>query len=331
MQNSINIPKPYYELSEHNSRQILIFTIITICWIFVFLELLLPLMQYFFASFLKGVVYNKTGEVLQYSVENSDIKGLTSYFFSWAIDLNKGTPLVSRYWFNPFLTLILQSSLFAVGFAVLLTSIMPRSIGYMHQKIEREIISLIDKISFIKFGYHSDNRHSEVIDDILHSDIRQLQTYVDELKMPLDDLKVLHKAIKWNSSGLLYRIIHVNDGIKMYMRFYFTVRYNNTILGLVYIGAAVLIIIIGLRGLKFIPPTEPSLVLFALGLEFTLLIIYAIVMMYSREEDEFSPEQAASRNDTIMLGKDFGSSREIENLLRVFINKKAPGSKTGNN
>ncbi len=323
MQKSIKTTKEYFELTEHNSRQILIFSIITIFWVVIFLELLLPLMHYFFSSFLKGVVYNKTGEVLQYSVEDSDTKAITSYLFSWAIDLNKGTSLVARYWFNPFLTLILQSTLFAFGISALITSILPRSVGYMHQKIEREIASLIDKIAFIKFGYHSENRHSEVIDDILHADLIHLQTYVDEFKMPLDDIKILHKAIKWDSSSLLYRIFHVNDGIRMYMRFYFTVRYNNTILGLVYMGAAVLIIIIGLRGLKFIPPTEPSLVLFALGLEFTLLIIYAIVMIYSRQEDEFTPEQATSHNEVLMLGKDFGSSKEIENLLRVFINKKS--------
>jgi hypothetical protein len=116
---------------------------------------------------------------------------------------------------------------------------------------------------------------------------------------------------------------HVNDGIRMYMRYYFTVQYSNAVLGFVYIGAAVLIIIIGLRGLKFIPPTEPSLVLFALGLEFSLLIVYAVTLMYARQEEEFVLEQSGSQSDVLMLGKDFGSSKDIENLLRVFINKKS--------
>jgi hypothetical protein len=64
-------------------------------------------------------------------------------------------------------------------------------------------------------------------------------------------------------------------------------------------------------------------VLFALGLEFSLLIVYAVTLMYARQEDEFVLEQTNSKSDMLMLGKDFGSSKDIENLLRVFINKKS--------
>jgi hypothetical protein len=92
-------------------------------------------------------------------------------------------------------------------------------------------------------------------------------------------------------------------------------------------GAAVLIIIIGLRGLKFIPPTQPSLVLFALGLEFSLLIIYAITLMYSKqdEEKEIEPIYAHSQNN--YLNTDFGSARDIERLLRVFIKSSEKNKK----
>jgi hypothetical protein len=108
------------------------------------------------------------------------------------------------------------------------------------------------------------------------------------------------------------------------MRYYFTVKYSNTILGFVYIGAAVLIIMIGLRGLKFIPSTQPSFVLFALGLEFSLLITYAVTLMYSRNEDEVEREMHNQRNQK---GKSsvqelLGNSREVENLLRVFLHTK---------
>jgi hypothetical protein len=61
-------------------------------------------------------------------------------------------------------------------------------------------------------------------------------------------------------------------------------------------------------------------VLFALGLEFSLLVIYAFSLIYTKQEEE---EDVVKHNDmfgeNIFLGSDFGSSREIEKLLRVFI------------
>ncbi|MCX6146794.1 MAG: hypothetical protein NTW25_06025 [Candidatus Kapabacteria bacterium] len=82
----------------------------------------------------------------------------------------------------------------------------------------------------------------------------------------------------------------------------------------------VLLFIIGLRGLKFIPSTEPSLVFFALGLEFTLLILFAFTVMYGREDDDSHIMLSNSyNNDFHRLDSDLGDSKEIESLLRVFI------------
>jgi hypothetical protein len=93
---------------------------------------------------------------------------------------------------------------------------------------------------------------------------------------------------------------------------------------LVYIGAAVLIIIIGMRGLKFIPSTQPSLVFFALGLEFTVLLTYAFTVMYSRNDNESVVQSRYSSDSNSLISDDFGNSREVENLLRAFLksNKK---------
>ncbi len=324
MQDNFKISKTYFELSEHNFTQVVIFYFITICGLILAMVILLPVMHWFFHDFLRGTVYNDSGTSLQYFIETSKDKSVVSYIFNWAIDLNKDTSLEARYWFNPFLTLVLQSALFGLVISIVISSLLPESLGYMRQKIDREVVNTIEKISQLKYGYHSDDNYKEILNDILHADLRSLQTYVEELNMTMEDLKTLHNAIKWMDAGTLYRLWHVNDGIRMYMRYYFTVQYSNAVLGFVYIGAAVLIIIIGLRGLKFIPPTEPSLVLFALGLEFSLLIVYAVTLMYARQEEEFVLEQTGSKEDMLMLGKDFGSSKDIENLLRVFINKKSP-------
>ncbi|MFW6276696.1 MAG: hypothetical protein ACOC2K_03360 [Bacteroidota bacterium] len=115
------------------------------------------------------------------------------------------------------------------------------------------------------------------------------------------------------------------------MRFHFTLKYTNAVLGLVYVGAAVLIIIIGMRGLKFIPSSQPSLVFFALGLEFTLLITYAISLMYSREEDESSDYGAKtqSASSDLLMNSDFGNSKDVENLLRVFIRQNEKNKEQG--
>ena len=323
MQDNVKISKTYFELSEHNFTQIIIFFIITFCGLALAMFILLPVMQWFFQDFLRGTVYNETGKLLQYYTEGAQDKSVVSYIFNWAIDLNKGTSLEARYWFNPFLTLVLQSALFGLALSIIISSLLPESLGYMRQKIDREVVNTIEKISQLKYGFHSDDNYREIYNDILTADLRNLQSYTEEWNMTIEDLRTLHKAVKWLDGGLFYRLINVNDGIRMYMRYYFTVQYSNAVLGLVYIGAAILIIIIGLMGLKFIPPTEPSLVLFALGLEFSLLIVYAVTLMYSRQEEEFVLEKTGAQQEMLMLGKDFGSSKDIENLLRVFINKKS--------
>lgn len=320
-----NSTKSFYELTEHNRLQVLVFFLLLLTSIFCVFMACLPLLQGFFEDFLNGTVYNKTGDFVSYSMETKEpMKGI-SYISSWAVDIYKNTSSESRYWFNPLLSMILITFMAGFGITVVLTSLLPRNIGYMRQKVERVIVNTIDKIVFITNHSHSDDEYERVIELILNADLQSLQNLSEEWNMTLEDLKILHKAVKWRENSFLYRATHFNDGIRAYMRFYFTVQYSNAVIGLVYIGAAVLIIIIGLRGLKFIPPTQPSLVLFALSLEFSLLITYAVTLMYGKQDDEQladSNKHTSNSTESILLGKDFGSSKEIENLLRVFINKK---------
>ena len=74
-------------------------------------------------------------------------------------------------------------------------------------------------------------------------------------------------------------------GLGAYMRFHFTEEYSNIVTGMAYGGAAFLIIVVGIRGLKFIPASKPSFILFALGIEFTMLTLLAITMMFTIEEE----------------------------------------------
>ncbi len=75
------------------------------------------------------------------------------------------------------------------------------------------------------------------------------------------------------------------DGMSTYMRFHFTEQYANMVTGAAYGGAAFLIFVVGVRGLKFIAPNEPSFVVFALGVEFSMLIMLATTMIFTVEEE----------------------------------------------
>ena len=75
------------------------------------------------------------------------------------------------------------------------------------------------------------------------------------------------------------------SGISLYMKFHFVETYSNGVTGLAYAGAAFLIIVVGVRGLKFIPAVKPSPILFALGIEFSMLCLLALALLYTEEEE----------------------------------------------
>ncbi len=308
--------KSYFELANHNPVQIILFLAIWILLAMIIFRNVLPLMDYFFEEYLNGNVVSN-GQRIPYFVDQPEPLKTTSYFWAWAVDIYKKTQQESRYWFNPFLSISLQCLVLSLFITVVISALLPRSVGYFRHKIDREIASTLEKISFVRYGINDLSSRSEVAEEIMRSGLQELRDIVNELNIPFENLEILKKALIWQQAGFLYRLMHINDGIKIYMRLYFTVRYSNSVLGFVYIGAAILIIIIGLRGLKFIPPTQPSLVLFALGLEFSILVIYAVTTMYNKGEEE--NHEAKGPQTNIQLGNEFGNSKEVEKLLRVFI------------
>ena len=315
--------KSYIELSKHNLSQVVVFVFLIALGVVLVFALLMPMIEQFFQNFLGGIVYNK-GEKIAYLIDSKQNAHTTDYFTTWAVDVYKNTPQESRYWFNPILSFISVAFIIGLFFAISFSALMPVSSGFIRQKIEREIANFINQISVNFFGSSTDQELSEIANMIKAADLQQMHEYTEDWDIELEDLKILQRALIWQESNLFYKLIHMNDGLTMYMRFYFTVKYSNAVLGLVYIGAAVLIIIVGLRGLKFVPPTQPSIVLFALGLEFTLLVTYAFTLMYTRQdEDGENTIGSSSHNESLFMSSDFGSSREIEKLLRVFI-KSSP-------
>ncbi len=308
----------YFDLAQHNTTQVIVIILIFLMGFILTFIIMPPILEFVFTKFLNGKVYFG-GELIDYAIDVRGAERETSYLFAWAVDIYKNTPQEARYWFNPFLSLIIPATMAGLGLSVSLSGLLPKKIGLMRQKIEREIAIVIDRICIIKYGYHGDEEKGEIIDSLLNADLRDLHDFVELWGMTLEDIKVLHRALVWQHSSVLGRIFRLNDGFRMYMRFYFTVIYSNGVLGFVYIGAAVLIIIIGLRGLKFIPASQPSLILFALGLEFSLLIIFAFTLMYSRQEEDVVHGKVSSGERSLLISGDLGSSKEVEQLLRVFI------------
>jgi hypothetical protein len=197
--------------------------------------------------------------------------------------------------------------------------------------LEREIAQALHQLAENVYGIDSQPLVAEEIAlRIRKATTVQLHDIATEYGTSTDDLLLLQRALLWQSGGLR-RIVFLASAVRLYLRNHFTIEYEQAVLGSIYVGAAVLIIIIGLRGLQFIPKERPSLVLFAIALEFVLLIAYAVTLM-------FSPSQESPSRQRNELSEVFGvasiatsplaSVRYTEKLLRMFIALPSPASRS---
>lgn len=324
----------YIDLAKpKNIHRFILYLLLLIGFIISFF-VLINIVQFFVEHNLNGKIYNKTelrgqtkedDKIVQRllnkeKIKKEDIKKIreVSYWGNWAVDLHSPTSMEpdSRYWFQPLFSFSTISLLSALLFATMATTMMPISIGYFRQKIEREIITSLANIHLVLYGTRCDTYDDEIANQIIKADANDLRDLSQLWRIHFDDLSILRDAIIWRNNSIIYRFMHPIGGLRLYLRNHFTEKYSNTILGFVYIGAAFLIIIIGLRGLKFIPASEPSLVFFALGLEFSILLTYAFTLMFARPDDQ---EEII---DTSVSDKKAVSSRQMENLLRSFLKWK---------
>ena len=113
--------------------------------------------------------------------------------------------------------------------------------------------------------------------------------------------------------------------IGKFMVYKFIPKYANNVMGLVYLGAALLIIIVGLRGLGSLAGTvglipdfligpdnkiDPYWVMFALLVEFAMLFLLGIVTFYT--PSEYVDILHTEEKDTDIKG----SAKELRNELR---------------
>ncbi len=71
---------------------------------------------------------------------------------------------------------------------------------------------------------------------------------------------------------------------RFFMQEYFVPRFANVVSGMAYCGAAFLIVSVGLRGLRFIPASRPSVLLATISLECAFLLLLGITLAFQHEE-----------------------------------------------
>ncbi len=239
--------------------------------------------------------------------------------------------------------------------AVLLTLVLPPSIGYCSQKIHREIYNTKAKIR-LQTGFNSEIVEVLTLRD---SDLERLyeqnpefvkdafrtvwnRTIPEEEKGangngagpvsfdksfgPDEDITIFRNQILLGrikeilSEVIVVEIVDVQTankykklsirifaGLRLYMAHHFSHKYSNSVTGFAYGGAAFLIIAVGIRGLKFIPATRPSLIFFAILMEFAMLSMLAVVLFYTEGEERMDKMlkkmEDASKNQLEMLNK----------------------------
>jgi len=318
------------ELSEHNSTQVATFWFLVVASsATLFLFVASPLLALFFQTFLRSEVIRDGREVsYQISENRADERVTTGLLTTWALvdprsvkaaetvallEGRPAPPVRAEFIFKPVLAL---APLVVVGgfvIAALLSMMFPG--GYLRQKIEREILLALDRVALGQFGEHTPQEIAQLSSNLTKADARKLHDMADTYGMAYSDIDLLRRALLWRDAPAGSQLMRAHDALKFYMRVYFTERYSNAVLGFVYIGAAVLIIVIGIRGLKFLPASDPSIVLSALGLEFMLLITYAAVLMYGRTDES---TEAFVSSEVRASGAP-AENAETERLLRAFL------------
>lgn len=126
---------------------------------------------------------------------------------------------------------------------------------------------------------------SEILDD--NTDLVEFRREVIYLRIKeffsdfvQKEIEDVIAAQKYSNNHLMFM-----KGLRLYMSHHFTEKYSNNVTGAAYGGAAILIVIIGVRGLKFIPSTRPSLILGAIFLEGSMLALLAFSLVYTQEEE----------------------------------------------
>ena len=193
----------YFELSKHTSLQYVMYTILTIAIVsFLHIIIAMPLMDMFFTKFMHADVAS-SGEILEYRIAEGAPKDevITNLFTNWGIiermagaENEMGRKRMARYLFNPTLALLPLVLFIGFGLSTYFVAFLPKSIGLLRQKIQREIMNMLDTISISLYGEHTDEEIMHLRNRVMEADIRDLHDLAKEYKITVDEVKNLQGA-----------------------------------------------------------------------------------------------------------------------------------------
>lgn len=275
----------------------------------------------------------KTDYIFDFSsqVRSEKVDGFTKARSEWIVKASgEGGLGESAIILDPIIGFAILSIGLGFGLAIFVSFFLPTTIGYMAQKVAREVYHTRSKIR-LQTGFSE-----EIVDLLTMTDgdlaalephqvrsafkfvwdrtavededtarahgkrlIRYEEVFTSDMNLVVFREEVLYLRIKeFFSDFVLKEIVDTQNGIawarnrfqfmkglRLYMAHHFTEKYSNNVTGLAYFGAAILIVVIGVRGLKFIPSTRPSLILAAISLEGLMLALLAFGLVYTEEEE----------------------------------------------
>ncbi len=277
--------------------------------------------------------YIKTDYIFDFTSATREeaLDGYTKGAGEWIMKANgEGGLGESAIIIEPILGFTVLSIVLGFGLSIVVTFFLPSGIGYMAQKVEREIHHTKDKIR-LQTGFSTEivdlltmpdhdlaalephqvrsafkfvwDRTSVDDEDVAAQHgkriIRFEEVFAPDVDIVMFRNEVLYlrlkeffsdfvlKEIQDTTNGIIWsrNRLAFFKGLRLYMAHHFTEKYSNNVTGFAYFGAAILIVIIGVRGLKFIPATKPSLILAAISLEGSLLALLAFGLVYTEEEE----------------------------------------------
>lgn len=179
--------------------------------------------------------------------------------------------------FNAILSLLPFDLFFGFGLAVMIGFMM--RLPFFKERVHHTIIA-VKKRLMMQLSANADEVESIIRNDPENNNRLLARRDDINLESVQNEIDAINKAQRYldGKGGWM-------NGLGMYMKYHFVEEYANKVQGGAYFGAAFLIIVIGIRGLKFIPAERPSPILFALGIEFALLALLAITMVYTEDEE----------------------------------------------
>lgn len=119
----------YIGLTEHNTVQVVTFILVVlVSGTAFFLYVVIPLLELFFREFLQANIIK-------------DGTGGTSPLTYWQINIEPEEGPEAHYLFNPLLSFISLTLGVGLAIAFYVSALLPPSIGYVRQKIQREIVN----------------------------------------------------------------------------------------------------------------------------------------------------------------------------------------------